>query len=52
MRELARWHLVRLVHGGNKIAYDAAAPEPQRVQAIAEWRRLVPEGELPMVPKK
>jgi hypothetical protein len=52
MRELARWHLVRLVHGGDKIAYDAAAPEAQRLQAIAEWRRLVPEGELPVVPTK
>lgn len=52
MRELARWHLVRLVHGGDKIAYDAAGAEPQRLQAIAEWRRLVPEGELPVVPTK
>jgi hypothetical protein len=47
MRQLSHWHLVRLVPGGNKIAYDAAAPEAQRLQAIAEWRRLVPEGELP-----
>jgi hypothetical protein len=52
MRELAHWHLVRLVPGGNKIAYDAAAPEAQRLQAIAEWRRLVPEGELPLPPTK
>lgn len=52
MRELARWHLVRLVPGGDKIAYDAAAAEPQRLQAIAEYRRLVPEGELPQPPKK
>ncbi len=52
IRELARWHLVRLVPGGDKIAYDAAAAEPQRLQAIAQWRRLVPEGEVPMPPKK
>ena len=51
-RELAHWHLVRLVAGGNEIAYDAAAPEAMRLQAIAAWRRLVPEGELPAPPKK
>ncbi|HZZ82480.1 MAG TPA: hypothetical protein VFE62_28535 [Gemmataceae bacterium] len=51
-RELAHWHLIRLVPGGNKIAYDAAAPEAERLQAIAAFRRLVPEGELPMPPKK
>ena len=51
-RELVHWHLVRLVSGGNEIAYDAAAPEPMRLQAIAAWRRLVPDGELPAPPKK
>lgn len=51
-RELARWHLVRLVPDGKAIPYDAAAAEPMRLQAIAEWRRLVPEGELPVPPKK
>jgi hypothetical protein len=52
MRELARWHLVRLVPDGKSIAYDAAAAEPQRMQAIEAWRRLVPEGELPAPFKK
>jgi hypothetical protein len=51
-RELARWHLVRLVPEGASIKYDAAAPEAERLQAIAEWRRLVPPGELPPPPKK
>jgi hypothetical protein len=51
-RTLAHWHLIRLVPGGNKIAYDAAAPETERLQAIAEFRRLVPEGEIPAPPKK
>lgn len=51
-RELARWHLVRLVPEGKAIAYDAAAAEPMRLRAIAEWRRLIPEGELPAPPKK
>jgi hypothetical protein len=52
VRELARWHLVRLVPGGAAIAYDSAAAEPQRLQSIAAWRRLVPEGELPLPSKK
>jgi hypothetical protein len=52
VRELARWHLVRLVPDGKSIAYDAAAPEDQRLQAIAQWRRLIPEGKLPLPPKK
>jgi hypothetical protein len=52
MRELAHWHLIRLVAGGKDIAYDAAAPEAQRLQSIEAWRRLVPEGELPTPPKK
>ena len=52
MRQLAHWHLVRLVPGGDKIAYDPAAPEAERLQAILQWRRLVPEGELPAAPTK
>lgn len=50
-RELARWHLVRLAPAGRDIPYDAAAAEPMRLQAIAAWRRLIPEGELPPPPK-
>ena len=52
MRELAHWHLVRLAPDGKAIPYDAAAAEPQRLQAIEAWRRLIPEGELPPSPKK
>lgn len=52
VRELAHWHLIRLVPDGKSIAYDAAGPEMQRLQAIAAWRRLVPEGELPPPRKK
>jgi len=51
-RELARWHLVRMAPVGKEIVYDAGAAEPARLQAIAAWRRLVPEGELPPAPKK
>lgn len=51
-RELAHWHLIRLVPDGKSIKYDAAAPEAERMNAIAEWHRLVPPGELPPPPKK
>lgn len=51
-RHLAHWHLTRLVPDGKDIAYDAAAPEAQRQQAMAAWRKLIPEGELPPPPKK
>jgi hypothetical protein len=45
IRTLAHWHLVRLVPAGKSIAYDAAATD--RSAAVAEWRRLIPAGELP-----
>ncbi len=47
MRELAHWHLVRLAPAGRSIAYDAGADETRRLAAIAAWRKLIPEGQLP-----
>ncbi len=47
IRELARWHLIRLVPDGKKINYDAAAAAEERERALAEWRALVPVGQLP-----
>ncbi len=52
MRELARWHLVRLAPDGKSIAYDAAHAAEQRREAILAWRRLIPDGELPPAPKQ
>jgi hypothetical protein len=52
LRELARWHLARLVPESKSIAYDAAARAAARQEAIAQFRRLVPEGEVPSPPKK
>lgn len=48
VRELARWHLARLVPAGKTMAYDAAAPEAARQAAARQWRALVPEGEIPL----
>jgi hypothetical protein len=47
VRELARWHLVRLAPEGKSINYDAAAPEEQRERAINQWQALIPTGQLP-----
>jgi uncharacterized protein (TIGR03000 family) len=52
VRELARWHLVRLVPAGKDIVYDAAAPEAERQRGYEQWRALVPPGKLPPAPKK
>jgi hypothetical protein len=51
VRELAHWHLVRLVPAGKDIAYDPAAPAEAREKAQASWRRLIPPGQLPPRPK-
>jgi hypothetical protein len=47
VRTLAHWHLVRLAPTGKDIAFDAAATEQQRQQAIERWHALIPEGKLP-----
>jgi hypothetical protein len=47
LRELAYWHLRRLVPAGRKIDYDPLAPKEKREAGIKAWRQLVPAGELP-----
>lgn len=47
VRELAHWHLVRLVPDGRDIPFDAAAAMDQRRASAAAWKKLVPSGELP-----
>ncbi len=51
VRELAHWHLIRLVRAGKDISYDASAPEPERQQAVARWRALIPAGHVPAAAK-
>jgi hypothetical protein len=50
IRELARWHLYRLVPAGKKIPYDAGASEAERARGVEEWRKLIPKGKLPPKP--
>jgi hypothetical protein len=51
VRELARWHLVRLVPAGRDIPFDPAGPEAARQRGVAQWQALIPEGRLPPQPK-
>lgn len=47
VRELARWHLVRLAPAGKDILFDAAGSADDRQKAVAQWRALIPSGQLP-----
>lgn len=52
IRNLAAWHLVRLVPQGKEIPYkpDGTAAEAAKTQEA--WKKLIPEGELPPPPPK
>jgi hypothetical protein len=47
VRQLASWHLYRLVPSGKEIAYDPIGPESDRENAFKQWKKLVPTGKLP-----
>jgi hypothetical protein len=47
VRHLAYWHLQRLVPEDQVIAYDAAAPEADRIRAANAWKKNIPSGHLP-----
>lgn len=48
VRELAWWHLSRLVpEGAKKIPYDPAAGEAARDLAYKQWKEFIPDGKLP-----
>jgi hypothetical protein len=51
VRELARWHLVRLAPAGKDIGYDAAGAEAERQRGYERWRQLIPAGRLPPAPR-
>jgi hypothetical protein len=51
VRELIRFHLYRLVPAGKSIEYDAAWPAEKREEAYKQWKKLIPDGELPPKPK-
>jgi hypothetical protein len=52
IRELAHWHLIRLVPKGSKIPFDALGNADSLDRAYQAWKKLIPEGSLPRPPKK
>ena len=47
VRELAKFHLYRLVPAGKDIAYDPAGAAEERTKAHDKWHTLIPNGKLP-----
>jgi hypothetical protein len=52
VRELAHWHLTRLVPAGRDIPYDPAGPAAERERGYRAWKRVVPDGQLPQRKKE
>lgn len=52
IRNLAAWHLVRLVPRGKAIAYKPDGTQADAEATRAAWKKLIPSGELPPPPKK
>ena len=52
IRQLAKWHLDRLVPAGRAIAYNPTAPREARQRAYEQWKKLVPNGKLPAEVKR
>ncbi len=52
VRELAWWHLSRLVPEDLRVPYDPASPDAERAKAQAAWKARIPSGTIPTRPKK
>jgi hypothetical protein len=52
IRNLAAWHLVRLVPQGKSIPYKPDGTKADAAATHAAWKKLIPAGELPPAPKK
>lgn len=52
IRNLAAWHLVRLVPQGKSIAYNPNATKEECQKTHREWKKLVPSGQIPSSPSK
>jgi hypothetical protein len=50
IRNLAAWHLVRLVPEGKSIAYKPGGTKADCEPAYLAWKKLVPNGQLPAPP--
>jgi hypothetical protein len=47
IRNLAAWHLVRLVPQGKSIRYNPAGTAGDAEAVYKEWKKLIPDGQLP-----
>jgi hypothetical protein len=47
IRQLANWHLVRLVAKGADIKFDPLGTDEERQSGIEKWKKLIPAGQLP-----
>lgn len=52
VRNLAAWHLVRLVPDGKGVEYTPSASKADCAAAHRAWKKLVPAGQLPPSAKK
>ena len=52
IRNLAAWHLVRLVPEGKSIGYKPGSTKADCEQTYRAWKKLVPTGQLPAPPGK
>ena len=52
IRDLAYWHLSRLVPQGNDPSFDPHGDSGQVERAYRAWKKLIPEGSLPPQPTK
>lgn len=52
IRNLAAWHLVRLVPAGKAVAFKPGGTKEECAAASRQWKKLVPSGQLPPAPKK
>jgi len=52
IRNLAAWHLVRMVPQGKGIAFKPNGTKAEYEAAYREWKKLIPAGKLPPEPKK
>jgi hypothetical protein len=52
IRNLAEWHLIRLAPQGKSIAFKPDGSAEDAEKCYAEWKKLIPSGQLPPRPKK
>ena len=51
IRNLAAWHLVRIVPDGKSIGFTLGGTPADHAKTVQAWRKLIPPGELPRSPK-